>query len=198
MQTTIAKNAALDGILFADASLHTAYSSVGANEVTGGSPAYARRAYAFAAASSGTRSASSTPTFDVPAGTTVQWVGLWGQGSPSQFLGMHALGGSEKEFWVQTLGSPDGVIGCVSHGYSNGDQVVFYGSTPPTGLTEGTLYYVINSSTNFFGVSTTAGGPGIPITGYGSDECKVSKIVPETFGSQGTLQLSSGSISQSA
>lgn len=71
MQTTVAKNAALDGILFADASLHTAYSSSGANEVAGGSPAYARKAYTFAAASSGSRAASVTPTFDVPAGTTV-------------------------------------------------------------------------------------------------------------------------------
>ncbi len=198
MQTTVAKNAALDGILFADASLHTAYSASGANEVTGGSPAYARKAYTFAAASSGSRSASVTPTFDVPAGTTVAFVGLWGQGSPSQFLGMHALGGSEKEYWVQTLGSPDGVIGCVSHGYSNGNRVVFYGGTPPTGLTEGTLYYVINASTDFFGVSLTEGGAGIPITGYGDDECKVSKCVPETFGAQGTLQLSSGSISLNA
>lgn len=198
MQTTVAKNAALDGILFADASLHTAYSAVGANEVTGGSPAYARRAYPFAAASSGARSASTTPTFDVPAGTTVAFVGLWGQGSPSAFLGMHALGGSEKEFWVQTLGSPDGVIGCKAHGFSNGNRVVFYGGTPPTGLTEGTLYYVINASTDFFGVSLTEGGAGVPITGYGDDECKVSKCVPEVFGSQGTLQLSSGSYTQNA
>lgn len=198
MQTTIAKNAALDGILFADASLHTAYSAAGANEVNGGSPAYARKVYTFAAASSGSRAANVTPTFDVPAGTTVAFVGLWGQGSPSAFLGMHALGGAEKEFWVQTLGSPEGVIGCKAHGYSNGNRVAFYGGTPPTGLTEGTLYYVINASTDFFCVSATDGGPGIPITGYGDDECKVSKVVPEVFGGQGTLQLSSGSYAQNS
>lgn len=198
MLTTAAKNAALDGLLPADVSLHTAYSSTGANEVTGGSPAYARRAISFSAAASGTKSASSTPTLDVPAGTTVRFAGLWGLGSPSQFLGMYAIGGSEKEYWVHTLGSPSGVIACPSHGYSNGDQVVFYGGTPPTGLTEGTLYYVVTATTDTFGVSDTVGGPGIPITGYGDQECKVSKIVPEAFGSQGTLQISSASLAMSA
>lgn len=198
MLTNAAKNYAIDALLPADVSLHTAYSSTGANEVTGGSPAYARKAITFGAASAGTKSATSTPTADVPAGTTVRFVGLWGLGSPSQFLGMFALGGSEKEYWVHTLGSPGGVIGCSSHGYSNGDQVVFYGGTPPTGLTEGTLYYVVGASTDLFYVSDSAGGAPIPITGYGDQECKVSKIVPEAFGAQGTLQISSASLAMSA
>jgi hypothetical protein len=198
MLTTAAKNAALDALLPVDVSLHTAYSSSGANEVTGGSPAYARRAITFSAASSGTKSSSSTPTFDVPASTEVRFLGLWGLGSPSQFLGMFALGGSEKEIIGITLGSPEGILIVPSHGYSNGNKVVFYGGTPPTGLTEGTVYYVISASTDTFSVSATEGGAGIPLTGYPDGEVKVSKIVPESFGSQGTLQVSSASIAMNA
>lgn len=198
MLTTLGKNAMLNGATIYTVSLHTAYSAIGASEVTGGSPAYARKNVTFAAASAGSRAMSSTPEFDIPAGTTVSFVGIWGGGSPEDLYVVVALGGSEKEFWVETLGSPEGVIGCPSHGYSNGNRVVFYGGTPPTGLTEGTLYYVVNASTDFFCVSATEGGAGIPITGYGDQECKVSKVVPETFGSQGTLTLSSGSISLSA
>lgn len=198
MLTNAAKNFALDGITISDASLHTAYSSSGASEVSGGSPAYARRAITFSAASSGTRSASSTPTFDVPAATTVRFIGLWGLGSPSQFIGMFALGGSEKEVISVSLGSPEGIFVVPSHGYSNGNQVVFYGGTPPTGITEGTLYYVVKATTDTFSVSDTENGNGIPFSNYPDGEVKVSKIVPEAFGSQGTLQVSSASIALSA
>jgi len=198
MLTNAAKNYALDALLPADVSLHTAYSASGANEVTGGSPAYARKAISFSAASAGTKSASSTPTLDVPTSTTVRFVGLWGLGSPSQFLGMFALGGSEKEIIAILLGSPEGVITIPSHGYSNGDQVVFYGGTPPGGLVEGTSYYVINATTDTFSVAATAGGAGIPLSSYPDGEVKCSKIVPETFGSQGTLQISSASLAMSA
>jgi len=44
-------------------------------EITGGSPAYARKAITWAAASGGAMSANGTlPVFDVPAGTTVNKV----------------------------------------------------------------------------------------------------------------------------
>lgn len=47
------------------------------NEVTGGSPAYARKAIAWGAASGGVATASSSPVFDIPASTTVSWLSLW-------------------------------------------------------------------------------------------------------------------------
>ena len=47
----------------------------GDTEITGGSPAYARKAITWAAASSGEMAANGTlPVFDVPAGTTVNKV----------------------------------------------------------------------------------------------------------------------------
>lgn len=68
----------LDALAPITASLHTADpGNTGASEVTGGTPAYARKAITFAAASAGSKAASTQPVFDVPAGTTVAWVGFW-------------------------------------------------------------------------------------------------------------------------
>ena len=76
--STTAKNTALDAVTITYVSLHTADpGDDGSNEVTGGSPAYAREAITVDAASAGSRSASTQPTFDVPASTTVTHVGYW-------------------------------------------------------------------------------------------------------------------------
>ena len=52
-----------------------------ANEVTGGSPAYARKAITWASADSGTPSVKALvatfPVFDIPAATTVAYIGIW-------------------------------------------------------------------------------------------------------------------------
>jgi hypothetical protein len=72
-----AKNTMLDGLTVTYMSLHTGDpSTTGANEVTGGSPAYARKACTFNAASSGSRALNADVTFDVPA-CTVAYVGYW-------------------------------------------------------------------------------------------------------------------------
>jgi len=57
-------------------SLHTAYPATTGNEITGGSPAYARKAITWAAASTGQISMSNDPVFDVPA-STVAAVGFF-------------------------------------------------------------------------------------------------------------------------
>ena len=70
------------------ASLHMAApGDTGANEVTGGTPAYARKAIAFGGAAAGSMEASSAPVFDVPAGTTVTHVGFWSALAGGTFLG---------------------------------------------------------------------------------------------------------------
>lgn len=59
-------------------SLHTdAVGSGSGNEVTGGSPAYARKGVTWNAASSGNLDNSNTQVFDVPAGTTIRRVGFF-------------------------------------------------------------------------------------------------------------------------
>ena len=70
------------------ASLHTANpGDTGANEVSGGSPAYARKAINWNAATAGTIDDSTAPVFDVPAGTTVAFAGLWDAATAGNFLG---------------------------------------------------------------------------------------------------------------
>jgi hypothetical protein len=70
------------------ASLHTANpGATGTNEVTGGSPAYARKLLTFNAPATGSMALTSSVTFDVPAGTTVAYVGLWDASTAGNFLG---------------------------------------------------------------------------------------------------------------
>jgi hypothetical protein len=56
--------------------------STGTNEITGGTPAYARQACAFDAASGGSIALSGPETFDIPASTTVKYIGLWTAAGP--------------------------------------------------------------------------------------------------------------------
>jgi hypothetical protein len=59
-------------------SLHTDVVGSGSgSEVTGGSPAYARKAVTWNAAAAGSKAISGTVVFDVPAGTTIRRVGLF-------------------------------------------------------------------------------------------------------------------------
>jgi hypothetical protein len=77
-----AKDAMLDalGALMTRVALHTGdpgAANTASNELTGGSPAYARKAIAWGSASGGIIAASSAPVFDVPASTTVSWLSFW-------------------------------------------------------------------------------------------------------------------------
>lgn len=92
------KNVMLDalGAVAVFASLHTADpGTTGASEVTGGSPAYARKAITWFASSGGDLDNNANPTFDVPASTTVAYFGLWSAASGGTFYGGGALSASE-------------------------------------------------------------------------------------------------------
>ena len=92
--TLAAKQTMLDylGDNFIDeVSLHNgAPGETGTNEISGGSPAYARKAVTFNAASSDNKTFTASLVFDVPGSTTVSYVGFWG-GSPSTFQGWDQL-----------------------------------------------------------------------------------------------------------
>lgn len=65
-------------------------------------------------------------------------------------------------------GSP-AVFTLNSHGRSNGQTLVLSTTgTLPTGLTVGTVYYIINSATNTLNVSLTSGGSAVNTSGAGS------------------------------
>jgi transcription elongation factor len=80
-----ARNAMLDalGALCTRIALHSGDpggANSATNELTGGSPAYARKAIAWNAAGSptpGSMDDSTAPVFDVPAAATVSWISGW-------------------------------------------------------------------------------------------------------------------------
>lgn len=184
--TAALKNTMLDNWGVTQLSLHTAYSTTGANEVAGGSPAYARQNVTYAAASSGSKALTTQPVFNVPA-STIPWIGKW---TGSTFAGMTANGGQEKEFHVDVSAN---TVTCYGHAYSNGQTIAFYGDTPPGGLSEGTIYYVVSATTDTFQVSATLGGAAIDITAVPATGCVVSKIVAQVFSDQATMTINTGS-----
>jgi len=55
-----------------------------------------------------------------------------------------------------------------AHGLENGDEVSFATITTTTGLTENTIYYIINKTTDTFQLSSTVGGLALPLTNNGT------------------------------
>lgn len=176
-------------------SLHTAYSSTGTNEVTGGSPAYTREAATWAAASGRSKATSASMVFDIPAATTVRWVGLWDAVTSGNFLGMTPNGGGTPEAFVVPDISND-TFEAPGHGFSNANMVVVWavpGYTLPASLAEGTVYHVRDVTTDDFKLAATAGGAAIDISAVGAGMAQ--KIVEETFGAQGTHTVTSVTMS---
>lgn len=181
-------------------SLHSAYSTTGANELAGGS--YARQAAVWAAAAGTPRTKVSTgspaASFSVPA-STVAWVGRWDAVTAGNFLGMGpAGGGARRQFNVSDAADVTAnTIDSPAHGLSAGNQVVFWaaaGAALPTGLVEGTIYFVIATglTTDVFSVSATSGGAAVDITANGDGEFQT--ILPEVFAGPGTYQLTSDTL----
>lgn len=88
--TESSKNLMLDALTatITHISLHTADPGTdGSNEVSGGSPAYARVAVSWEPASGGVAAISNTPTFDVPGSTTVTHMGFWTSDVGGTFIG---------------------------------------------------------------------------------------------------------------
>jgi len=197
--TTTALDQMLDALaggtpssIIAYASLHSAYSSSGANELTGGSPAYARQSVTWSAASAGSKAdASVAGAFNVPAGDTVAFVGLWSASTSGTFAGMGPNDAGTQYAFTATSASP-GVFTAPGSSYSNGNTVVLFpgaGGTLPTGVTAGTIYYVVSASGATFELSATSGGSAINTSSTGSGI--VQSLTLETFGAQGTYTLSS-------
>jgi hypothetical protein len=186
--STFARNAMITANPTTHLSAHTAYSSTGTNEVTGGTPAYARKAVTYGAAAAEAKTASGTPVFDIPTGTTVRFIGMWDALTAGNFLGMIANGGNEQEFAVDI--ATENRIKLAAHGWVATQKVVFTGDTPPAPLVEGTVYFVAGVvNTNDFQVSATSGGAAITLTAEPGRKCVISAIVEETFGAQGTLTV---------
>ncbi|HTY27933.1 MAG TPA: hypothetical protein VMD51_07285 [Mycobacterium sp.] len=177
------------------ASLHTAYSSSGANELTGGSPAYAREAVTWNAASGASKTTASVAgTFNVPSSGTVAFVGLWAGTGASTFAGMGPNGGATQYGFTSVSGTP-ATFTAPSSSYSANQTVVLFdsaGATISTDFTLGQIYYVVSPSGDTFQLSATSGGSGIGTSHLGAGI--VQGVTVETYGSQGTFSLTSDTL----
>lgn len=178
------------------ASLHSAIpDDLGSNEIAGGAPAYARKAVAFNAASAGAIVKDATdPVFDVPAGTTVVAVGFWSAVSAGTFLGWAPINGGSID-GVATVADTGDVLTSYGHGLVNTDRVYVQqvtGQALPGGLSASTLYFVVGATTDTFQLSLTSGGAAVAITS--NQELYFQKVIPEVFGSQGTLTLDTATL----
>lgn len=178
-------------------SLHSADPGLtGANELTGGSPAYARKQTAFGAAASQTLSNTAAALFDVPAGDVVGW-GIWDALTTGNLFQTGWFSIVSGLALVRTADATANDVQSVAHALAANDRVVFEqveGLTVPAGLTAGTLYYVISTglTTDAFRVSTTLGGAAVDITGTGSAIWR--KVTVTNFGGQGQFQINIGDL----
>lgn len=175
-----------------------------AGEATGGSPAYARQAVTWSAAATGQKANTGALTFDVAAGTYAFFTYFNAStGNTGNFRGYAPFGGASplKGFAsVDTTLTNDQLLS-VAHGMSDGDRVMIFNvfaETLPTGLTEGTVYYVVSSAANTFKVSLTLAGAAVDITAVAGGELFWQRVVPETFGSQGQITVAASAITLDA
>lgn len=164
-------------------SLHTAYpGDSGANETSGGSPAYARKAVTWGAVGGTPPSfdvSASVTGFDVAAGVTIKWIGAFTASSGGTFKGCSPAGTTLRG--VATIQASDDTFRSDAHGLPNDRRVVFFpvaGEALPTGITEGTDYFVINQTADTFQVSATQGGAAVNLTTDG--EVRWQDMVPAT------------------
>lgn len=169
-------------------------------EATGGSPAYARQAVTWGAAASGQKANTGALTIDVPAGT-YGFLCFFNAstGNTNNYRGYTPMGGAAavKGFFSVDTALANDQLFSVAHGLVDGDRVMVYNvfaETLSTGLTEGTVYFVVGSATNTFKVSLTSGGTAVDITAVGGGEGYYQKVVTETFNAQGQITIAVGAL----
>lgn len=169
-----------------------------AGEASGGTPAYARQAVAWGPAASGTKSNTGALTFDLPPGS-YGFFTFWNAltGNVNNYRGYAPLNGTAKGFFSVDTALANDTLFSVAHGLADGDRVMImnvFAETLPTGLTEGTIYYVVGSATNAFKVSLTSGGAAVDITGLAGGEGFWQKLIPETLAAQGQITVAAGAL----
>ena len=183
--------------LLDEVSLHTGFSLTGANEVTGGS--YARQTITWNAAAAAALNSSNAPSFSVPSGNTIRFVGYYDiVPSPDVFQGMvpnQQAGDVGPMRYVVDVTAE--TIEAPAHGLVTDEGVVFIGGTAPGGLTEGTIYYVANETADDFQVQAVkAASPisAINLTSQGDQDVRFWQIREELFASDGTFNLNDADI----
>ncbi len=194
---TASKNAALNALTIDKLSLHSDYPGTdgGSNELSGGTPAYARKAATVNTASGAARALNADVAFDVPPGADVAAIGFWQSGTPDTFVGWAPNGPTGNHAKAGFVDSATDQVRLDGHGLADADRVFFYptpGGSVPAGLSEGTLYYVVGSAASYFQVALTSGGAAVDITADGG--LLFQKASVESFTEQGTHTVKAGTL----
>jgi hypothetical protein len=106
-----------------------------------------------------------------------------GSGTATHFSVGSASSGASEIWWCGELGTNQGAFTAVAstdiitvpgHSFSVNDNVVFHavsGSSLPTGITDGTIYFIKTVSGQTVTISTTQGGGTLDITADGDGVC---------------------------
>lgn len=176
---------AVVGLPVTHLSLHSAFpGDTGAFEISGGSPAYARKSVTWNAVSNGILSQQGSVTFDVPAGT-VGFIGMWTASTAGTWMGgVPANGGTVYGFGVGRAGSS---ILSPAHGLANGDTVYLEPSPSlPAGYTAETAYVVSVVDADQFHLTLS----GVTVSPTTSAALLWQRYVADTYASQGTMSVS--------
>jgi hypothetical protein len=196
--TDTAINAGLNAMLALVS--HIGLADESGTELAGGS--YARQAVGWDSAGSAVALLADAETIPVPAATTVAFVtGHTASSAGTQHFIFPVQGTTLTDAQkrpmlgvVNDSASTD-TIKSDAHGLANTNRVVLYaenGQSIPTGLTAGTVYYVISANTDDFQVSTTSGGSAVAVTADG--ELFIMRCVPEAFTDAGTYSFADQAI----
>lgn len=171
------------------ASLHSGVPDAsGSTELTGGSPAYARKAVTWSFPYAGAMDIASPVTFDVPAGQSA-FIGLWTASVAGTFLGYAPVNGGSLRGCAFAHAVSDDFY-AEAHGLVVGDRVVLSplpGMELPLGAGP-LLYYVIATTSTTFQLSTSVAGSPIALTADGPVMWQRAAI--DVFSSQGTVVVS--------
>ena len=191
--TASGRGAAVDGI--AAVTTHIGLLDASGTEITGGSPAYARKAVTWTAASGGIRDNNAALVFDVPA-VTVAFIGLYSASTAgTNYAIMPVQGATGALPELANLAAATDVFTSFAHGFANATRILLQpsrGSALPTGFDGNTLYFVVATATDTFQLSATSGGSAITVTT--DAEVFAIKCVPEVFASQGTYTIATGAL----
>jgi hypothetical protein len=69
------------------------------------------------------------------------------------------------------------LVNLTAHGLENGDQVSFATITTTTGITNNTIYFVVNKTADTFQVAATSGGAALALTSNGSGTLRYRSVI---------------------
>lgn len=133
-------------------------------------------------------------TFNTASGNWLEAVAfsIWDAASSGNMLARGWLGNDPGKLFTATVAD---VFTAPGHSLVNDDKVAVIavpGGTIPTGVSEGTIYFVISVSGDTFSLAATQGGAAINITVAGAGLIK--KVVPKTVNNGDTLSFPASSI----